>query len=102
MYNTGERSEPENKLRYKKPFGPRLLPTKHPHKTPPPTNLKGGGGTAPPPLDPRIEMFMTGVLCTVCGVVVYLIIKSKTAGTLVISRRISLRYHLIPKKRKIT
>ena len=48
MYNTGERREPE-----KTTFGHPLLPIKHPHKTPPQTNLKRGGGGPPvlPPLN---------------------------------------------------
>ena len=46
MYDTGERSEPEKiiKIRKKTTFGPPLLPIKPPHKTPPLTNLRGGGG----------------------------------------------------------
>ena len=48
MYNTGERSEPEKK-KIKTTFGPPLLPIKYPHKTPPLTNLRGGGRTPGPP-----------------------------------------------------
>ena len=51
MYNTGERSKPEknyNKKR-KTTFGSPLLPIKHPCKTPPLTNLRGGPDPRSPP-----------------------------------------------------
>ena len=49
MYNTGERKK-NYKNKRKTTFGPPLLPTKHTHKIPPLTNLKGGD-----PLDPCME-----------------------------------------------
>ena len=54
MYNTVERSEPEKNYnnKIKITFGPPLLPSKHPHKTPPLTNLRGRGGGGPDPCPP--------------------------------------------------
>ena len=43
MYYTGGQSEPEKK-KIKATLGPPLLPIKYPHKTPPLSNLEGGGG----------------------------------------------------------
>ena len=50
VFNTSERSEPEN-FDYKKvktTFGPSLLPIKSPHWTPPLTNLRGVSRPPPP------------------------------------------------------
>ena len=50
VFNTGERSEPENfdDNKVKTTFGPPLLPIKPPHWTPPLTNLRGCPDHAPP------------------------------------------------------
>ena len=41
-------------------FGPPLLPIKYPHKTPPLTNLRGGGpDPRSPPLDPRMDFYLS-------------------------------------------
>ena len=49
MYNTGERSEQEK--RDKNDLWTPLLPIKYRRKIQPLTNLSGGGGGTPPPLD---------------------------------------------------
>ena len=51
IYNTGERSEPEKNYnnKIKTTIGPPLLRLKHPHKTPPLTNLRGGPDPRSPP-----------------------------------------------------
>ena len=41
-------------IRKKTTFGPPLLPAKYPHKTPPPTNLRGVRTPGPPPLWIRV------------------------------------------------
>ena len=77
LYNTGERSEPEKNynIKIKTTFGPPLLPIKHPCKTPPLTNLRGGGGPDPrfPPLDPRMSFIEgNGISVRICTFKVYL------------------------------
>ena len=77
MYNTGERSEPEKKL-YKKiktTFRPPLLP-KHPCKTPPLTNLRGGGG--PDPRSPPPPSGSAHELPCFIQLLVFVILNAKT------------------------